>query len=115
LRAQRRTSLRRERELVWTPARYMSYVSQSVVSVMKTAGPEKSKGVITATFIKDPTDARWKDDAGMEEWRAFCTKYLTPTDFIDGNSTSGFTLAAVLVQVLKQCGSDLSRDNIKRP
>jgi branched-chain amino acid transport system substrate-binding protein len=81
---------------------------------MKPAGPEKSKGVITATFIKDSTDARWKDDPGMREWRAFCTKYLTPTDFIDGNATSGFTLAAVLVQVLKQCGNDLSRDNIMR-
>jgi branched-chain amino acid transport system substrate-binding protein len=81
---------------------------------MKPAGPEKSKGVVTATFIKDSTDARWKDDPGMREWRAFCTKYLTPTDFIDGNATSGFTLAAVLVQVLKQCGNDLSRDNIMR-
>ena len=107
-------AIRKAYDIGWTPARYMSYVSQSIVSVMKPAGPEKSKGVITATFIKDSTDARWKDDPGMREWRAFCTKYLTPTDFIDGNATSGFTLAAVLVQVLKQCGNDLSRDNIMR-
>jgi branched-chain amino acid transport system substrate-binding protein len=81
---------------------------------MKPAGPEKSRSVTTATFIKDPTDARWKDDPGMKEWRAFCAKYLTSTDFIDGNSVSGFTVAAVLVQVLRQCGNDLSRDNIMR-
>jgi hypothetical protein len=50
----------------------------------------------------------------MKEWRTFCAKYLTSTDFIDGNSVSGFTVAAVLVQVLRQFGNDLSRDNIMR-
>ena len=107
-------AIRKAYDIGWTPARYMSYVSQSIVSVMKAAGPEKSRGVTTATFIKDPTDARWKDDPGMREWRTFCAKYLTSTDFIDGNSVSGFTVAAVLVQVLRQCGNDLSRDNIMR-
>ena len=104
-------AIRKAYDIGWTPTRYMSYVSQSIVSVMKPAGPEKSRG---ATFIKDPTDARWKDDPGMKEWRTFCAKYLTSTDFIDGNSVSGFTVAAVLVQVLRQCGNDLSRDNIMR-
>jgi branched-chain amino acid transport system substrate-binding protein len=107
-------AIRKAYDIGWTPARYMSYVSQSIVSVMKPAGAEKSRGVVTATFIKDPTDSRWMNDPGMKEWRAFCAKYLTPTDFIDGNSVSGFTVAAVLVQVLKQCGNDLSRDNIMR-
>ena len=107
-------AIRKAYDIGWTAARYMSYVSQSIVSVMKPAGAEKSRGVVTATFIKDPTDSRWMNDPGMKEWRAFCAKYLTPTDFIDGNSVSGFTVAAVLVQVLKQCGNDLSRDNIMR-
>ena len=107
-------AIRKAYDIGWTPARYMSYVSQSIVSVMKPAGAEKSRGVVTATFIKDPTDSRWMNDPGMKEWRAFCAKYLSPTDFIDGNSVSGFTVAAVLVQVLKQCGNDLSRDNIMR-
>ena len=107
-------AIRKAYDIGWTPVRYMSYVSQSIVSVMKPAGAEKSRGVVTATFIKDPTDSRWMNDPGMKEWRAFCAKYLTPTDFIDGNSVSGFTVAAVLVQVLKQCGNDLSRDNIMR-
>jgi branched-chain amino acid transport system substrate-binding protein len=107
-------AIRKAYDIGWTPARYMSYVSQSIVSVMKPAGAEKSRGVVTATFIKDPTDSRWMNDPGMKEWRAFCAKYLTPTDFIDGNSVSGFTVAAVLVQALKQCGNDLSRDNIMR-
>jgi branched-chain amino acid transport system substrate-binding protein len=107
-------AIRKAYDIGWTPARYMSYVSQSIVSVKKPAGAEKSRGVVTATFIKDPTDSRWMNDPGMKEWRAFCAKYLTPTDFIDGNSVSGFTVAAVLVQVLKQCANDLSRDNIMR-
>jgi branched-chain amino acid transport system substrate-binding protein len=107
-------AIRKAYDIGWTAARYMSYVSQSIVSVMKPAGAEKSRGVVTATFIKDPTDSRWMNDPGMKEWRAFCANYLTPTDFIDGNAVSGFTVAAVLVQVLKQCGNDLSRDNIMR-
>jgi hypothetical protein len=63
---------------------------------------------------KDVTDARWKNDPGIKEFQAFCAKYLTPADFIDWNAVAGFTAAGALVQVLKQCGDDLSRDNIMR-
>jgi branched-chain amino acid transport system substrate-binding protein len=105
-------AIRKTFDLGWNAVRYVSYVSTSIVAVMRPAGLEKSKGLITAAWIKDPTDARWKDDAGMKEWQAFCAKYLTQTDFIDGNSAAGFTYAATLVPVLRQCGNDLSRDNI---
>jgi branched-chain amino acid transport system substrate-binding protein len=81
---------------------------------MKPAGLEKSKGVISANFAKDPTDPHWKDDPGMKEWQAFCAKYLTKTDLIDANAAAGFTYAATLVRVLRQCGADLSRENIMR-
>jgi branched-chain amino acid transport system substrate-binding protein len=107
-------AIRKACDIGWTPTRYMSYVSQSIVAVMKPAGPEKSKGVITATFGKDPNDPRWKDDPGMKEWEAFCSKYLSPTDFPDSNAGAGFGAAITMVQVLKQCGNDLSRDNIMR-
>ena len=107
-------AIRKAFDLGWSPVRYMSYVSASTVAVMKPAGLEKSKGVISALWSKDPTDARWKEDPGMRQWQAFCAKYLTPTDFIDPYSGAGFTYAAALVPVLEQCGADLSRENIMK-
>ncbi|HTR15028.1 MAG TPA: ABC transporter substrate-binding protein [Roseiarcus sp.] len=107
-------AIRKAYDIGWTPLRYLDYVSESIVAVMKPAGVEKSKGVIAATFIKDVTDARWKDDQGMKEFQAFCSKYLTPTDFIDWNAAVGFSAAQTMVQALKQCGNDLSRDNIMK-
>ena len=58
--------------------------------MLKPAGLEKSKGLITAYYGKDPTDARWKDDAGFKEWAAFATKYLSATDLVDANAAYGF-------------------------
>ena len=81
---------------------------------MKPAGPEKSKGVITAVYSKDPTDARWKDDPGFKEYAAFIAKYMSPNDLIDANAVYGFGISATLAQVLKQCGADLSRENVMR-
>jgi branched-chain amino acid transport system substrate-binding protein len=107
-------AIRRAFDIDWTPTRYLAYPARSVVAVMKPAGLEKSKGVISANFAKDPTDPRWKDDPGMKQWQAFCAKYLTQTDLVDANAANGFTYAAILVQVLKQCGDDLSREKIMR-
>jgi hypothetical protein len=87
-------AIRRAFDLDWTPTRYLAYPSRSVVAVMKLAGLEKSKGVISANFAKDPTDARWKDDPGMKEWQAFCAKYLTQTDLIDANGSRRSTAKA---------------------
>jgi hypothetical protein len=81
---------------------------------MKPAGLEKSKGVITAGYGKDPNDLRWKDDPGMKEWEAFSGKYLSATDFKDIYAFYGYHVAIVMTHVLKQCGDDLSRDNILR-
>jgi branched-chain amino acid transport system substrate-binding protein len=107
-------AIRKAFDIGWIPTRYLTYPSRSIVAVMRPAGLEKSKGVISANFAKDPTDPRWQDDPGMKEWQAFCTKYLTRTDLIDADAASGFTYAAILVLVLKQCGADLSRENIMR-
>ena len=65
-------------------------------------------------YTKDPTDPRWRDDPGYKEWAAFVAKYLSPTDLIDGNAVAAFGVAAMVIQVLKQCGDDLSRENIMR-
>jgi branched-chain amino acid transport system substrate-binding protein len=107
-------AIRKAYDIGWRPTRYLSYVSNSVATVLKPAGLEKSKGIISANFNKDPTDARWKDDAGYKEWAAFAAKYMTPTDLTDINGAYAFGAAATMVQVLKQCDNDLSRENIMR-
>ena len=107
-------AIRKTYDIGWTPVRYMTDVSLSVAAVMKPAGLEKSKGVITAIYGKDATDARWKDDPGFKAFAAFVGKYMSPNDLTDSNAVYGFGAAATMVQVLKQCGNDLSRENIMR-
>jgi branched-chain amino acid transport system substrate-binding protein len=107
-------AIRKTFDIGWTPVRYMTDVSQSIATVMKPAGVEKSKGVITAVYGKDPTDARWKDDPGYKAFAEFVGKYLTPKDLTDANAVYGFGTSATMVQVLKQCGNDLSRENVMR-
>lgn len=107
-------AIRKSFDLGWNASRYLNYISQSIVSVLKPAGLDKSRGLICGIFGKDVKDSRWKDDAGVKEFQAFTTKYLSPTDFSDANAAFAFGAAATMVQVLKQCGNDLSRDNIMR-
>ncbi len=107
-------TLRKVYELGWHPTHFISYVSGSVGAVLKPAGFEKAVGLITAAYGKDPGDPRWKDDAGMNQWRAFMTKYLPGVAQTDANYVAGYQYAETLAYVLKQCGNDLSRDNIMR-
>ena len=107
-------AIRKTVDIGWTPVRYMTDVSQSIATVMKPAGLDKSKGVITAVYGKDPTDARWKDTPGFKEYSAFIAKYMSPNDLIDSNAVYGFGTGATMVQVLKQCGNDLSRENVMK-
>jgi len=107
-------AIRKIYDIGWAPARYLGNPSSSIEAVLKPAGLTKSKGVITARFLKDPTDPRWKDDAGCNQWAAFVAKYLTPAQLGDQVAIYGFSAAALIVQVLKQCGDDLSRENIMR-
>src|SRR5208282_4892766 len=88
--------------------------ASSIVGTLTPAGLEKSKGVITATYGKDPNDPRWKDDPGIKQWQAFAAKYLNAADFTDVVGLYGYSAALLMIQVLKQCGGDLSRDNIMR-
>ena len=107
-------AIRKAYDIGWTPVRYLNNVSASIATVLKPAGLEKSKGAITAIYEKDATDARWKEDAGFKQFAAFIAKYMSPNDLIDLNAAYGFCAAPTLLQVLKQCGNDLSRDNIMR-
>ena len=107
-------AIRKSFDLGWNATRYLSNVSPSIASVLKPAGLEKSKGLITAYYGKDPTDARWKDSPDLKAWQAFCDKYMSQKEFVDANATYAFSAASTMAQVLKQCGNDLSRDNVMK-
>jgi len=79
---------------------------------MTPAGPEKGVGVLTVGFVKDPTDPQWDKDRAMKEWRAFMKKYYADGDLTDWYNVYAYAAAQTLVQVLKQCGDDLTRENV---
>jgi branched-chain amino acid transport system substrate-binding protein len=81
---------------------------------MVPAGVENGVGVLTAGFIKDITDPRWKDDPEFKAWVAWINEWLPGADMADGGNSAGYSMAMMLEQVLKQCGDDLSRENIMR-
>jgi branched-chain amino acid transport system substrate-binding protein len=101
-------------ELKWTPIHFLTNVSVSVGSVMKPAGYENGQGVLSAAYLKDPKDPQWKDDAGLNEWRTFMTKWYPEGDQEDASTVFGYGVAQGLVQVLKQCKDDLTRENIMK-
>jgi branched-chain amino acid transport system substrate-binding protein len=105
-------TIRKVYDIGWTPERYLFFGAASIEGTLKPAGLEKSKGLITAGYLKDPTDPRWQDDSGFKEWAAFATKYMSPADVHQAIAVYGFTTAATMVHVLEQCGDDLSRENI---
>ena len=107
-------TIRKVYDIGWTPDRYLFFGAASIAGTLKPAGLEKSKGLITAGYLKDPTVPTWQDDPGFKEWAAFATKYMSPTDVHEGMAVYGFTTAATMVHVLEQCGDDLSRENILR-
>ena len=101
-------------EMNWKPMHFLTNVSISVGAVMTPAGPENGIGIITTGYMKDPTDPAWKDDPGMNEWRAFMAKYIPDGDLTDANYSFAYGVSQVMMQTLKQCGNDLSRENIMR-
>ena len=107
-------AIRKVYDIGWKPMFFLSNVAIWVNSVMKPAGPEKGVGIISSAYVKDPTDSAWDNDPGMQQFRAFMKKYMPDADASDQNYVNSFNEGMVLVQVLKQSGDDLSRENILR-
>ncbi|MEA2754221.1 MAG: branched-chain amino acid transport system substrate-binding protein [Aliidongia sp.] len=107
-------TIRKVFDIGWHPLQLLTNVSNSVGAVMTPAGPEKGIGIVSTAYDKDPKDPAWVNDPGMAEWRRFMAKYLPDADVTDANYVYGFGAARTVVQVLKQCGDDLSRDNIMK-
>jgi len=107
-------SIHKVGELGWKPLFFMTNVSISVASVMKPAGLENGTGIITASYGKDPTDPTWKADAGFKGYVAWMQKWQPQGDINDANNSYGYSVAQTLVQVLKQCGDNLTRENVMK-
>ena len=105
-------AIRKSFDLGWDATRYVTDVSISIASVMKAAGFEKAKGLITANYAKDASDPRWADDSGFKQYKAFVESRMSAKDLIDSSTIYGYNVAFLLAEVLKRCGNDLSRDNI---
>jgi branched-chain amino acid transport system substrate-binding protein len=105
-------AIKKANEIGWTPLVLINYVSSSVSATIVPAGADKAVGVVAATVTKDPNDKKWADDPGMKWYRAHVEKYLPGADIGDNNYLYGTQQGQILEQVLKQCGSDLSRENI---
>jgi branched-chain amino acid transport system substrate-binding protein len=101
-------------ELGWKPVQFLGNASASTASTMSAAGLEASKDIISAIYLKDPSDAKWKDDGGIKEFRAFMTKYYPDGDQENGTSVFGYGAAKAFVEVLKRCGDDLTRGNLMK-
>jgi branched-chain amino acid transport system substrate-binding protein len=107
-------AIRRAHDIGWKPMLFMSNVSISGSVVMHPAGPEKGVGVITSDYRKDQSDPAWANDPGMEEWRGFMRRFVPDGELGDNNYTYAYGAGTTMIQVLRQCGNDLSRENVMR-
>jgi branched-chain amino acid transport system substrate-binding protein len=107
-------AIKKTAEIGWKPVHILNQVSTSVGSALKPAGLENAKGILSTGYLKDLTDPQWKDDAGMKNFFAFMEKYFPEGDKTNALTGYGYSVAQTLVQVLKQCGDNLTRENVMK-
>ena len=106
--------IRKTADLNWHPVFIMNYMASSIAMALKPAGLEHALGVITAAFLKDAGDPAWRDEQATHDWHAFVGKYNRAGGKDDSAAVFGYAAAETLAQVLKQCGNDLSRENVMK-
>jgi ABC-type branched-subunit amino acid transport system substrate-binding protein len=106
--------IRSAAELNWCPVVIINQMASSIESGLAPAGAENAVGVITAAWLKDATDPAWKDEQGSGGWQAFLKQYHQAGNEPESVAMFGYAAAETLAQVLKQCGDDLSRDNVMK-
>ncbi|GAB4558391.1 MAG: ABC transporter substrate-binding protein [Rhizobacter sp.] len=107
-------AIRKAYDSGWKPLHIVNNVSASIGSVLTPAGLDKSVGLMTLQYYKDPNDPQWKNDPAMLEWRAFMARYYREGDPKDASNMYGYLTAQTMVQILKQCGNDLTRENVMK-
>jgi branched-chain amino acid transport system substrate-binding protein len=107
-------AIKKAAEIGWKPVHYLNSVSASVNAVLAPAGLDNSTGILTTLYAKDPTDPQFANDAGMKEWAAWMKKYYPSGNIADAFNVYGYNVAQTLVQVIKQCGDNLTHENIMK-
>ena len=107
-------AIRKAYDIGWKPVHYLNNVSNSVGSVLTPAGLEKAVGIISSAYLKDATDSRWANDAAIAKWREFMNKYYPDGDQKDIFNVYGYTVGSTVHEVLKKCGSNLTRENVMK-
>ncbi|HSZ78189.1 MAG TPA: ABC transporter substrate-binding protein [Chthoniobacterales bacterium] len=107
-------AIRKVHDLDWKPLFFMTYTSTSIAAVINPAGPQNAIGMISAGFVKDQADPNSRNDTGMNEWRDFMAKYMPGADTTDGNYVFAYSISKAMLQVLKQCEGNFTRENIMK-
>jgi branched-chain amino acid transport system substrate-binding protein len=107
-------AIKKNAEIEWKPLHFLNSVSSSIGATIQPAGFDAAQGIISSAYLKDPTDPQWKDDPGMKRFNAFLDKYYPEANRNDAFVVYGYTVAQTMVYVLKQCGDDLTRQNIMK-
>jgi branched-chain amino acid transport system substrate-binding protein len=107
-------AIKKVAEIDWKPLHILNNVSASVASVMKPAGFENAQGIISAAYLKDASDPQWDNDPGMKAFYEFMAKDFPEGNKLDQGTVVGYGVAQTLVQVLKQCGDNLTRENVMK-
>jgi len=107
-------AIKKVAELNWKPLQFVSNVSISMANVIRPAGLENAQGVISAAYVKDPTEPKWDNDPGMMAYHQFLAKYLPEMNRADSSAMTGYNIALTMAEVLRRCGDNLTRDNLMR-
>ena len=107
-------AIKKVAEIDWKPLHILNNVSASVGSVIKPAGYENSQGIVSAAYLKDVSDPQWDNDPGMKQFLDFLAKDFPEANKLDGSVIVGYAVAQTMVQVLKQCGDNLTRENVMK-
>jgi branched-chain amino acid transport system substrate-binding protein len=107
-------AMRKAADLGWKPVQYMNNVAASVGTTMKPAGFDNVQGVLTAAWLKDPTDHQWDNEPDMKEWRAFMAKYIPAGNLADGSYVYAYGAATLMRKTLEKCGDVLTRENLMK-
>jgi len=107
-------AIKKAHEIGWKPLHFLNNVSSSLGTVLKPAGLDASRDLITALYMKEVTDPQWRNDKGFQDWVAFMKKYYPDGALDDQANGFGYNVAILMTQVLKQCGNDFSRENIMK-
>jgi branched-chain amino acid transport system substrate-binding protein len=107
-------AIRKAYDIDWHPQEFVSSVGSSIAGAIRPAGFEAAKGIISAAYQKDPADPQWRDDPAMKAWNAWMDKYNPRVDKSDYYAPYGYNIGNAVVQILKQCGDNLTRENIMK-